>query len=272
MTSTVFFGDILGFSQSARVPGAPGAKDALADVAQLLSREHDVAQYLQKGTPWTARYGLSDSIFLVADFPTPAVCAVAELFFNIAYIKSSTPESAVLLRGALACGEVHPAPAIFPETASANVVGDAVVQAVRLEQSGPKGPRILLAPGGVEAIQGEPIAWILDLVAPSQHEVLWVLPPDPQTASGEMIGHVAQAAVNLLKMYAGQDAVLPHYVAYVDLVVRALLRLQQKRPDVAQVALKRVDLAHALSLVEVIVEREASPSFRLRERLRTLTL
>src|SRR5687767_10259701 len=117
MTSTVFFGDILGFSQSARAPGAPGAKDALADIAQLLSRQDDVAQYLQQGAPWTGRYGLSDSIFLVADSAAPAVCAVSELFFNIAYIKSSTPESAVLLRGALACGEVHAAPAIFPETA-----------------------------------------------------------------------------------------------------------------------------------------------------------
>jgi hypothetical protein len=270
MVSTVFFGDILGFARSSRAPGAQGALDALEDVAQLLSREHEIARYLQIGAPWTSRYGLSDSIFLVADQPELAVRAASELFFNLAYYKSSQPASEVLLRGALACGEVHRADPIFPETASGNLVGDAVVQAVRLEQSGAKGPRLLLSEEVAQALEASPTAWLLDRTVPDPHEVLWILPPELATASGAMIGSVARAAVNLLRAHVDQDAVVVHYLAYVDLVVRSLARLRQKAPQVARVALSSVDLEMARGLVVEVSNRVSGPCLRVTEQIQEL--
>lgn len=270
MVSTVFFGDILGFAHSSRIPGAQGALDALEDVAQLLSREHEIAKYLQMGAPWTGRYGLSDSIFLVADNSEHAVRAASELFFNLAYYKSSQPDSAVLLRGAMAHGEVHKTHPIFPETASENLVGDAVVQAVRLEQSGAKGPRLLLSDAVAEAIMASPTAWMLDRRFPDPHEILWILPPDLDTASGEMIGSVAKVSVELLKAYSDQDAVVVHYLAYVDLVVRAMDRLKQKAPHLAQVALRSVDLEMMQTLIAGVTERGLVPCLQLAEQIQEL--
>ena len=75
MTKTVFFADVLGFGSLSTPPGASGAADALSDLAHLLSSEGRFVQLLQSPV-WTERYGLSDSIFLVAEDPVQA-CAAA---------------------------------------------------------------------------------------------------------------------------------------------------------------------------------------------------
>jgi hypothetical protein len=65
MKTAVFYADILGFSIAAAEPGAGRALGQLADVAQFLSTEDSLANYLQREV-WNVRYGLSDSIFLLA--------------------------------------------------------------------------------------------------------------------------------------------------------------------------------------------------------------
>ena len=74
MVSTVFFADVLGFS-ALSVTDAGSAERALDDVALLFSDQHEITRLLQIGDPWTARYGLSDSIFLIADNAGAAAAA-----------------------------------------------------------------------------------------------------------------------------------------------------------------------------------------------------
>jgi hypothetical protein len=105
MKATVFFADILGFSTLARLPRAIPALEALSDVARLLSKDHALAQYLQRPV-WYQRYGLSDSIFMVGREPVAASAAAAEFFFNLAYY-NATQNIPVLMRGALTIGEVR---------------------------------------------------------------------------------------------------------------------------------------------------------------------
>ena len=83
MDRIVFFADVLGFSSLARRPGAAGAVDALSDLATVLSSNDEIAR-LVRSDVWMERYGLSDSIFLVAEDPRAACAAAVELFFNLA--------------------------------------------------------------------------------------------------------------------------------------------------------------------------------------------
>src|SRR5436305_13092910 len=124
MPRTVLFADVLGFGNLARAPGATGAKDALSDVAYLLATDDELVQFLRQPV-WKERYGLSDSIFLVAEDPVSACAAGAELLFDLAYINHSA-ETPVLIRGALAQGEADQVKPIFPESAKFNLVGEAV--------------------------------------------------------------------------------------------------------------------------------------------------
>lgn len=133
-----FFADVLGFGQMASLPGARGALDAISDLAHLLSDSDELIKFLANPV-WKERYGLSDSLFLVAEDPIEACAAAAELFFNLTYVNHAA-EAPVLLRGAIATGEAHRTEPIFPESATANLVGQAVVRAVRMEGQEPKGP------------------------------------------------------------------------------------------------------------------------------------
>ncbi len=156
----VFFADVLGFSALSRDANAAGAIDALTDLATIFSTQSNIARYLQAAA-WRRRYGLSDSIFLVADDPMAACAAAAEIFFNVAYYNSQA-EDTVLLRGAIAMGEVREIGPLFPETASANLVGEAVVRAVQLETCGAKGPRLLVSDEVAGALPADFAAWMLD--------------------------------------------------------------------------------------------------------------
>ena len=141
MIRTVFFADVLGFSNMSVEEGAVAAVDALSDLATLLSEEHVVARYLNRFA-WEARYALSDSVFLTGESPVKVCVAAAEFFFNLAYYNTSR-ECPVLLRGAIAEGEVRYTPSIFP-TATSNLVGAAVVEAVTLERLELRGPRLFV--------------------------------------------------------------------------------------------------------------------------------
>src|SRR5208282_5242284 len=133
MEAAVFYADILGFAQLATRPRARGALEQLSDVAHLLSTEDSLAKYLQRPV-WRRRYGLSDSIFLVGDDVIEASAAAAAFFFNLAFY-NATQNVPALMRGAITFGEVRQTRGIFPETGKENVVGEAVIRAVKLERS-----------------------------------------------------------------------------------------------------------------------------------------
>jgi hypothetical protein len=151
MKTAVFYADILGFSISATEPGAARALGQLSDVAHILSTEDSLAKYLQREI-WNARYGLSDSIFLLSRDAADGCLAAAEFFFNLAYY-NATEELPVLMRGSITFGEVRKTRPIFPETGKGNVVGEAVGRAVQLERSRPKGPRLLVSAEVAKALK-----------------------------------------------------------------------------------------------------------------------
>ena len=165
---------------------AAAAVDALSDLASIFSTQSSIARYLQAAA-WRRRYGLSDSIFLVADDPAAACAAAAEIFFNLAFYSSQT-DDAVLLRGAITLGDAREIGPLFPETASANLVGEAVVRAVQLEKSGGKGPRLLLSDEVIGALPAEFASWMLDRTAEGPAELLWPLAPDPKASEPLMVG------------------------------------------------------------------------------------
>jgi len=253
MIKTVFFADVLGFSNLSKTPGASGAADALSDLAHLLSSEDELVKLLQSSI-WTERYGLSDSIFLVALDPVQACAAAAEFFFDLAYVNHEA-EAPVLLRGAVTIGESLRVGPIFPESATANLVGEAVVRAVRLEESGPKGPRLLLSEEAAKAWEGssQPASWLLSRTEKGQAEILWLLPPDPSLANGLQIGEVCRTALRLTREHGSNPAFGYHYLGYLDLVVRSLQRLRALRPAEASIAIATSDLKQEAPQLELLL-------------------
>jgi hypothetical protein len=238
MKATVFFADILGFSTLARLPRAIPALEALSDVARLLSKDHALAQYLQCPV-WHQRYSLSDSIFMVGSEPVAAAAAAAEFFFNLAYY-DATQNIPVLMRGALTIGEVRRTRPVFPETAKANLVGEAVVRAVRLENIGVKGPRLMVSKEVADCLKSSSTKWLLDRTSEGPYELLWLLPPEAAVTNGLMIADVARAAIRLaLSAASDRDGGAAHYVSYLDLVVRSLLRLKSRFPEVADMVVEK---------------------------------
>lgn len=221
MLSTVFFADVLGFS-AVSLNDAAIAEQALDDVALLFSNQEEITRLLQIGDPWTARYGLSDSIFLIAEDAVAAAEAAARFFFRLAYLNASV-SSRVLMRGALVRGEVRQRVPIFAESAKGNVVGEAVVKATMLEKSGAKGPRLLLDDAVAAELAGKPGAWLLDETE-GPKELLWILPPDPRRIDLALLRPVVGAAADAF--LNAPEHIAEHYVAYIDLVLRSLLRLR----------------------------------------------
>jgi class 3 adenylate cyclase len=267
MDKAVLFADVLGFGSLSTIPGASGATDALSDLAHLLSSEDELVKLLQSSA-WTERYGLSDSIFLVAEDPIQACAAAAELFFDLAYVNHQA-EAPVLLRGGITIGEalrIHP---IFPESATANLVGEAVVRAVRLEETGPKGPRLLVSEETAKAWEAssQPQSWLLSRDSKGQAELLWLLPPDPALANGLLIGEVCRTAFRLAREH-GPKAFGYHYTGYLDLVARSLQRLCLARPEEGRAAIQTSALHEELSALEPLL---LTPEAILLDRLRSLT-
>ncbi len=269
MTKTVLFADVLGFGSLSRSPGASGAADALSDLAHLLSSDDELAKLLQSPV-WAERYGLSDSIFLIAEDTAAACAAAAELFFDLAYINHET-ESPVLLRGAVTIGETFRIGPIFPESATANLVGEAVVRAVRLEESGPKGPRLFLSQETAKAWETSIQAkdWLLSRDETGQAELLWLLPADPTVANGLLIGEVCRTAFRSAREHGANSSFGYHYLGYLDLVIRSLQRLFAFRPDEAAVAVLTSELKQEASqLKQLFAASEASLVDRVLSLLR----
>jgi class 3 adenylate cyclase len=268
MVKTVLFADVLGFSNLAKTPGAGGAADALSDLAHLLSSEDELVKILHSSA-WTERYGLSDSIFLVSPEPVQACRAASELFFDLAYVNHQV-EAPVLLRGAITIGESLRVKPIFPDSATANLVGEAVVRAVKLETAGPKGPRLLLSEETAQAWEGseQPASWLLNRDTKGQAELLWLLPPDPDSANGLLIGEVCRTAFRLARANGAHPSFGCHYIGYLDLAVRSLERLLEHHPKEGAIAIQASGLGEEKTHLEALL---MTPETALMERLRSLT-
>jgi hypothetical protein len=267
-TKTVLFADVLGFSGLASAPRAEGATDALSDLAHLLSSSDELVTLLgSASSPWTERYGLSDSIFLVSEEPIRACKAAAEFFFNLAYVNHQA-RNPVLLRGAISIGEALQVQGIFPESSKANLVGEAVVRAVKLEEEGPKGPKLLLTQEAARAWEesSETPSWLLSRNERGQAELLWLLPPDPSMANGLQIGEVCRTAFRLAREH-GTKTFGYHYIGYLDLVARSLQRLRSARPEEAVTAIQVSALTDEVSSLEPLL---LTPEAILLDRFRSL--
>jgi hypothetical protein len=268
MKAPVFYADILGFAELAIRPRALGALEQISDVAHLLSTEDSLAKYLQR-TVWRRRYGLSDSIFLVGDDVIEASAAAAAFFFNLAFY-NATQHVPTLMRGAITFGEVRQARGIFPETGKENVVGEAVVRAVKLEKSGAKGPRLLISPEVAEALKKSKLNSLLDTTRDGACELLWLLSPEISLTDGLMVGDVADVALRLaLSPAAGRETAL-HYVAYLDLAIRSLLRLKRYAPEAADIAIKKASIEKCRDRLDRVLDRLGSDGQSTRSALARL--
>lgn len=265
MKTAIFYADILGFSIAATEPGAGRALAQLSDVAHILSADDSLAKYLQR-VVWDARYGLSDSIFLLSRDAAEACLAAAEFFFNLAYY-NATQNLPVLMRGSIAFGEVRKTRPIFPETGKGNLVGEAVVRAVQLERSGPKGPRLLVTREVAEVLKKNALRkHLLDTHA-EKNELLWLLPEDLALAEGLLIGDVAAAACRLALNAPPASAALPHFAAYVDFAIRSLLRLKRHNPEGARIAVRKASIEVFRKQLTRLYDRIGEDSARRRESL-----
>ncbi|HEV8714215.1 MAG TPA: hypothetical protein VGX03_15490, partial [Candidatus Binatia bacterium] len=120
-SETVFYFDVLGFRQMAG-GAARAAVDALSDLAELL-RSPAITQQTEQ---WNHRYALSDSVFLTHPDPVQALRQAGDLVFNLVNL-NLTKDDPILVRGALAHGEVRHLKGIFLSSEeAANLVGEAV--------------------------------------------------------------------------------------------------------------------------------------------------
>jgi len=262
----VFFADILGFGALSLVPGAEGAQDALSAVSGLLDRS-DVLGDLLNWPGWEERYALSDSLFLVSSDVEGAVAAAAEVFFNLAFI-THAGSAPVLMRGGLAQGEAFQVPPIFPASAKANLVGAAVVKAVRLEGSALKGPRLFLDEATADQIQRSS-ANVKDLLnrQGDSWDLLWLLPPVLTRANGELIGQLCQRIIALVERHGRTPSIAQQYLGYLDLMVRSLVRLSEQSPEQAVTALRLADWEGRLSSLEELL---ATPELLVVNSMRKL--
>jgi hypothetical protein len=203
-------------------------------------RPPTIAKYLQRSV-WRERYGLSDSIFLVGKDTIEASAAAAEFFFNLAFY-NATQDRPVLMRGAITLGEVHRTGPIFPETAKANLVGEAIVRAVELEKSGAKGPRLLVSAEIAAALRKSKLKSLVDRTTAGTNELLWLLSPDVHRAEGLDVGDIVAAAARLALNAGVNSAVREHYASYLDLAIRSLLKLKTALPEAADLALKKAQI------------------------------
>jgi hypothetical protein len=264
----VFFADILGFGEASLEPTAVGARDSLSLFADLLSMTDTVSRILN-WEGWVERYGLSDSLFLVAEDAGAGAAAAAELFFNLAYV-SHAGEMPVLLRGGVAWGEVLTVGPLIKESGAANLVGAAVVHAVRLERSAAKGPRLFVDEATAQEIgrADSGRGWLLDGRS-RKHELLWLLPPSPDDTSGSLIGEMCGWALDLIERFGEDAEVREHYLGYLDLVIRSLCRLEEYRPGDAAEAIGLCGLRERRPRLEQLL---MAPEQQLIQRIKGLVV
>jgi hypothetical protein len=227
-TETVFYFDVLGFRQLAE-GSAQGAVDALSALAEVLQSPAIIQQTEQ----WHHRYALSDSVFLTQADPVQAVRQASDLVFNLVNLHLRK-ENPVLVRGALAHGEVRHLKGIFLSSKEpANLVGDAVVEAVGLEHAGDmKGPHIFLSEQLAQTITATDPAlaeWLLrPTVTPGVWEVLWLLPSNPAEFSQDeqVVKDLCDLSLQLLKTKGGHPHYGAHYREFALLAGRCLERVK----------------------------------------------
>lgn len=223
----MFYFDVLGFRHMAGGT-ADAAVDALSDLAEILR----IPQIFDRTGEWSHRYALGDSVFLTCEDPVEALRHAGELVFNLVQL-SAAGEEATLIRGALAFGEVRHVRGVFlTASEAANLVGDAVVEAVTLaEAHGLRGPRILLADVLARTIADsdpELAAWQLrPTSAPGVWEVLWILPPDrSQFVQEELaVSEICKLALRLLRRRGGHPVYGAHYRELALLAGRSIERV-----------------------------------------------
>jgi len=204
--------------------------DVFSTLTELLQRPTLVQQTQQ----WSHRYSLSDSVFLTHSDPVQALRQARELVFNLVRL-NVTRDEPVLVRGALAGGEIHHVKGIFlTSDEPANLVGKPVVEAVMLEHgSGLKGPRILLSEELVQTITATNRAlaeWQLRPTStPGVWEVLWLLPANPADFPREerAVKDVCQLALSLLRTRGGHPEYGVQYRAFVVLTARCIDRIEK---------------------------------------------
>jgi hypothetical protein len=221
----VFYFDVLGFSHKARGAG-DAAIDALTALAELLGTD-ELARWTGQ---WEHRYSLSDSVFLTHSNPVRAVQQASALIFNLVHLRARSG-APVLVRGALALGEVRHLKGIFLDTPGpANLVGPAVVDAVELERAGLKGPRVLLSEELANILHSADkgfARWQLRPTAVSGvWELLWLLPPRPEDLKGDELSlkDISDLSIQLLRAHGGHPGYGAHYREFVLLVGRCLER------------------------------------------------
>lgn len=172
------------------------------------------------------------------------------------------------MRGALVHGEVRQRGPIFVESAKGNVVGEAVVKATMLEKSGAKGPRLLVDNDVAAKLEGTPAAWLLDETE-GPKELLWILPPDPRAVDlshlRPVVGAAADAFLN------ASEHVAEHYVAYIDLVLRSLLKLRTIDDDMAATLTRSFDADAVAKRLDHLLARRSPLELRTLRRLGHLT-
>lgn len=232
-SETVFYFDVLGFRQMAGGTSR-AAVDALSDLAELL-RNPTIAQQTEQ---WSHRYSLSDSIFLTHPDPVQALRQAGDLVFNLVSL-NLTQDDPVLVRGALAYGEVRHLKGIFLTSGEpANLVGDAIVEAVALEHTaGLKGPRILLSERLAHTIAATDQAlteWQLRPTAVSGvWEVLWLLPSIPTDFVQDELAvkDLCDLSLQLLKTKGSHGEYGAHYREFALLAGRCIERIEKWRKN-----------------------------------------
>ncbi len=181
---------------------------------------------------WQGRYALSDSVFLTHSDPLQAVHLAGDLVSNLTTLNLEADDP-VLIRGAIAFGEVRHLQGIFLQSSEpANLVGDAVVEAVALETSHDlKGPRIFIPEQLLQRVrEGDPVlaSWQLSRTSvPGVWEILWLLPPNPGDlpANEDAIADLCRLALRLLGTKGGDPRFGAHYREFLLLAVRCIDRI-----------------------------------------------
>jgi len=226
MAETVFYFDFLGFSAMSLGDGA-AAVDVLSDLAAVLQSKA-ISQQVQR---WRHRYALSDSVFLTHPDPVEALKLGAELVQNLVLYRKADP---ILVRGAFSYGEVHHLHGIFLAQPDGNLAGEAVVAAVRMEQTEHlKGPRIFIGDDLKRAIEQQDRLLAQWLLRPTTlagiWEVLWLLPthPDQFGAVETFVENLCTTATMMLQAHGGDATFGSHYREFALLAGRSIERLKQ---------------------------------------------
>ncbi len=146
----------------------------------------------------------------------------------------------LLFRGAIACGNVNllRIPSVTDATMArtSNLVGPAVVDAVRLEGEGTRGPRLLCTEEFVARLDQEAALYVgecIDADKPEVREIYWPLAyfeteADVHAGLQNGLNEPLRAAVNLWKYFLN-STVSDHYYALIRLLIKSTCKKYPSR-------------------------------------------